>query len=616
MKTRVSCCCCGHMRTLVHRKTDFPTNEAPSPLPRRSQTVVFDSYLGPWCFSFTKTRAANSSLIPSLLVPNGFPSVVMVLLFSRKVGSFITNFVSRSSDWFVLRNVVARRESSCWRYSVTASKIGGDGDANARDVSKRSYQVVVAATRDMGIGKDGKLPWKLPSDLKFFKELTSATSDPRKKNAVLMGRKTWESIPLQFRPLPGRLNVVLTRSGRVETKLSEDVVLCGSRASALELLASSRYCPAIENVFVIGGGQLLREALNAPDCVAIHITEIEDHVDCDTFIPSIDLSVFWRWYASPPMVENSIRHSFVTYVRMRYSQLEHPASGKTADFCDASNFRSFDFLPKLILERHEEYVYLNLIQEILSSGEHKIDRRGTDILSKFSRQMRFNLRKSFPLFTTRKELLWGEIVEELLWFVSGSAGAKVPPEMIRHTWGGREHLKREGDNSEAMSKFRHRQLRARFEGAHAEYKGQGFDELLMAIDKINKRLDNALVILSVCDPSDPKVGECPPGYTFAKFYVEKGELSCRICWASADVGHGVPYYIAFYALLTCLIAHVSSFLPGDLTAVLGEAYVREGHIKPLQEQLRRYPKPFPILRVNPRKKDIDSFVEADFELTN
>lgn len=181
-----------------------------------------------------------------------------VLLFSCKVGSFITDFVSRSSDWFVLRNVVARRESSRWQYSVMASKIGGDGDANAHDVSKRSYQVVVAATRDMGIGKDGKLPWKLPSDLKFFKELTSATSDPRKKNAVLMGRKTWESIPLQFRPLPGRLNVVLTRSGRVETKLSEDVVLCGSRASALELLASSRYCPAIENVFVIGGGQLLR----------------------------------------------------------------------------------------------------------------------------------------------------------------------------------------------------------------------------------------------------------------------------------------------------------------------------------------------------------------------
>ncbi|KAK3424840.1 hypothetical protein EUGRSUZ_F01594 [Eucalyptus grandis] len=468
----------------------------------------------------------------------------MVPLFSRKVGFFITNFVSRSSNWFGLRNVVAKCGSSCWQYSVVACEIGGDGDADVHDVSKRSYQVVVAATRDMGIGKDGKLPWKLPSDLQFFKELTSTTMDPRKKNAVLMGRKTWESIPLQFRPLPGRLNVVLTRSGRLETKLSEDVVLCGSRASALELLASSRYCSAIENVFVIGGGQLLREALNAPDCVAIHITEIEDHVDCDTFIPSIDLSVFRPWYASPPMVENDYRHSFVTYVRVRDSQLEHPASGKTADFFCASNFRSFDFLPKLILERHEEFAYLNLIQEIISSGKHKIDRRGTDILSIFSRQMRFNLRKSFPLFTTRKELLWGEIVEELLWFVSGSAGAKVPPEMIGHTWGGREQLKREEDDSDAMFKFQHRQLSARIEGVCAEYKGRGFDELLMIIDKINKRLDNALVILSVCDPSDPKVEECPPGYTFAQ---------CSFLWRKENfpveyAGHLLMLVMAFHII--------------------------------------------------------------------
>ncbi|KAF9588292.1 hypothetical protein IFM89_008709 [Coptis chinensis] len=73
----------------------------------------------------------------------------------------------------------------------------------------RSYQVVVATTQTMGIGKDGKLPWNLPSDLKFFKEVTMVTPDPGKRNAVIIGRKTWESIPPEKRPLPGRLNVVL-----------------------------------------------------------------------------------------------------------------------------------------------------------------------------------------------------------------------------------------------------------------------------------------------------------------------------------------------------------------------------------------------------------------------
>ena len=133
-----------------------------------------------------------------------------------------------------------------------------NGRALVQDVPQRLFQVVVAATRHMGIGKDGTLPWKLPSDLKFFKEVTSSTSDPSKKNALIMGRKTWESIPSKNRPLPGRLNVVLTRSGSFDIATAENVIICGSMNSALELLASSPYCLSIEKVFVIGGGDVLR----------------------------------------------------------------------------------------------------------------------------------------------------------------------------------------------------------------------------------------------------------------------------------------------------------------------------------------------------------------------
>lgn len=133
-----------------------------------------------------------------------------------------------------------------------------NGTVSIHPDPQRTYQVVVAATRTMGIGKDGKLPWRLPSDLKFFKDVTMTTSDPAKKNAVIMGRKTWESIPLEHRPLPGRLSVVLTRSGSFDIATAENVLMCGSLISALELLASSPYCLSIERVFVIGGGQVLR----------------------------------------------------------------------------------------------------------------------------------------------------------------------------------------------------------------------------------------------------------------------------------------------------------------------------------------------------------------------
>ena len=136
-----------------------------------------------------------------------------------------------------------------------------NGNHNTNPDPHRTYQVVVAAAVDMGIGKDGKLPWRLPFDLKFFKDITLTTSDPVKKNAVIMGRKTWESIPLEYRPIPGCLNVVLTCSGSFDIATAENVVICGSMASALELLAASPYCLSMEKVFVIGGGQILRCAV-------------------------------------------------------------------------------------------------------------------------------------------------------------------------------------------------------------------------------------------------------------------------------------------------------------------------------------------------------------------
>lgn len=147
--------------------------------------------------------------------------------------------------------------------------VSENGNGNTQPTPKRTYQVVVVATRDMGISKDGRLPWTLPTDLKFYKDITMTTADPAKKNAVIMGRKTWESIPLECRPQPGRLNVVLTRSGSFDIATAENVVICGSMASALELLAASPYCFSIEKVFNIGGGEILRCAFDICYCITL-----------------------------------------------------------------------------------------------------------------------------------------------------------------------------------------------------------------------------------------------------------------------------------------------------------------------------------------------------------
>ncbi|GAB2267329.1 Bifunctional dihydrofolate reductase-thymidylate synthase 1 [Dionaea muscipula] len=511
-------------------------------------------------------------------------------------------------------------------FSDAASALGAGTANGAPTHLRQTYQVIVAATREMGIGKDGKLPWRLPSDLKFFKDITSNTLDPRKKNAVIMGRRTWESIPLKFRPLPGRLNVVLTRSWTTnDIGNPEDVLTCRSIDSALELLAARPYCLSIEKVFVIGGGQILREALNGASCDAVHITEIETNIECDTFIPAIDALVFQPWYASLPVVENGIRFAFVTYVRVRSNMAENGGqnNGSMMD-SKRSKFQiqDFSFLPRMIAERHEEYMYLQLVKEILSNGNLKDDRTGTGTLSKFGCQMRFNLRKSFPLLTT-KRVFWRGVVGELLWFISGSTNAKVLQDKGIHIWDGnasKSYLdsigltdREEGDLGPVYG-FQWRHFGARYTTMHADYTGQGVDQLMEVIHKIKNNPDDRRIILSAWNPSDLKLMALPPCHMSAQLYVANGELSCQMYQRSADMGLGVPFNIASYALLTCMIAHVCDLLPGDYIHVIGDAHVYSTHINPLQEQLQNLPKPFPVLKIHPEKKNIDSFVETDFKL--
>ncbi|XP_073036060.1 bifunctional dihydrofolate reductase-thymidylate synthase 1-like isoform X1 [Primulina eburnea] len=553
-------------------------------------------------------------------------------LGSLGIDFFTVASLSSFSYSFGISSAFARR-TFCRRNIVMGTdsvSCSSNGKADTQLPTQRTYQVVVAATRDMGIGKDGKLPWRLPADLKFFKEITMETSDPGRKNAVVMGRKTWESIPSQFRPLPGRLNIVLTRSASSGVATNESVITCDSVSSSLELLAKPPYCSLIEKVFLIGGGQILRDALNAPECEAIHITEIRTSIQCDTFIPPINMSVYQPWYSSSPFEELGIQYCFVTYVRLRTSILGPDISSNETS-CNGSISNSkwlkvsdFTFLPKIVFEKHEEFLYLRLVQDIIANGNGKDDRTGTGTFSKFGCQMRLNLRKSFPLLTT-KRVFWRGVVEELLWFISGSTNAKILQEKGIHIWDGnasREYLdsmglteREEGDLGPVYG-FQWRHFGARYTNMHADYTGQGFDQLLDIIDKIKNKPDDRRIILSAWNPSDLKLMALPPCHMFAQFYVANGELSCQMYQRSADMGLGVPFNIASYALLTCMIAHVCGLVPGDFIHVIGDAHVYKTHIHPLQEQLKKLPRPFPILKINTHRTDIDSFVAADFELLN
>jgi len=154
------------------------------------------------------------------------------------------------------------------------------------------FKVIVATTDNGGIGINGQLPWKNSTDMKYFKNITTQRLDERKVNAVIMGRRTFDS--LNYKPLPNRLNVCITSMNPFAAYPffgvdSKKVLFFNSLDSALKQLYQN---PNIENIFIIGGGMLYTEALKHPDCEELLVNRIKCDVECDTFFPEIDSNVF------------------------------------------------------------------------------------------------------------------------------------------------------------------------------------------------------------------------------------------------------------------------------------------------------------------------------------
>ncbi|KAI5949308.1 DFR1 [Candida jiufengensis] len=150
-----------------------------------------------------------------------------------------------------------------------------------------SISIIVAALKpSYGIGYNGTLPWRLKKEMAFFKRVTSNTINSNKRNAVIMGRKTWESIPNKFRPLPNRLNVIISRSYDKTKIVDENIIQVNSIEESINVVNKQ---DNIENIFIIGGAEIYNSFMNNADVVDnLLITEIEtendENIEMDTFL--------------------------------------------------------------------------------------------------------------------------------------------------------------------------------------------------------------------------------------------------------------------------------------------------------------------------------------------
>ncbi len=139
--------------------------------------------------------------------------------------------------------------------------------------------LIAAVDQNFGIGKNSDLPWRIKDDMLFFQNTTSKTKNPDKQNIVIMGRRTWESIPEKHRPLSNRKNIILTRQTDYQ---ATGATIANSFEAALNLADDS-----IESIFVMGGGKIYHETISHPKITGVYLTHIESAYDCDTFFPQL-----------------------------------------------------------------------------------------------------------------------------------------------------------------------------------------------------------------------------------------------------------------------------------------------------------------------------------------
>lgn len=324
----------------------------------------------------------------------------------------------------------------------------------------------------------------------------------------------------------------------------------------------------------------------------------------------------------------------------------HGRSSRRVSIGQTGTYPTHAFLPPLLspLYALPFAVFTLNLGVVLRELTPSLSRTGTGTYSIFApRPLKFTLSADdgtpvLPLLTTKRVFLRA-VVAELLWFVAGSTSSLELSEAGVKIWdgnGSREFLDSVGLGHRAVGDlgpvygFQWRHFGAEYVDAQTDYTGQGVDQLADVIHKLRNNPYDRRIIMSAWNPADLKKMALPPCHMFAQFYVSypraargegegedkekpRGRLHCQLYQRSCDMGLGVPFNIASYALLTHMLAHVCDLVPGSLTHVMGDAHVYSDHVEALRVQLEREPRPFPTLEITREKGcSVDGWKAEEF----
>ncbi len=522
------------------------------------------------------------------------------------------------------------------------------------------FNLIVACDSKRGIALNGNIPWKIPEDMKHFKEITTKVPNDHYFdyiNMVVMGRKTWDSLPDKFKPLPNRLNVILTSQPKesISHYENENVRVISDFEQIYETFNLNNNLKheftssivkhrKIYEIFVIGGGSLYQLALASPYCKTIYLTEIYNDFKCDIQFPNFPI-INYKSSFNIPEFTNNPRIKDIESDDIPISLINSQDGYKLVEVSDIKEIKDSNETVKPIYYRflkyqhatrtlnlvewknNEEEKYLETMKDILLNGIERIDRTlvGTYFLPGVC--LKFDISKNFPISTTKKIVLrW--VFEELKLYLTGKTDSKILSDQGINIWDGntsRQFLDKrglsnypEGDMGETYG-FNFRHFGGQYKDCKTDYDSSvGYDQVSNVIHLLKTDPTSRRIIINLWNPATQHKAALPSCLFYYQFCVDpnKKQLHCIIHLRSSDYFLANNWNTCTGTLLTHMLCNLEGIdlTPGTLTVVVSDAHLYKTHIQQVCHNLIRQPYPYPILKVKSKKSDITDFTFKDFEL--
>ncbi len=282
------------------------------------------------------------------------------------------------------------------------------------------------------------------------------------------------------------------------------------------------------------------------------------------------------------------------------------------------------------MSRHPEYQYLDLVQQVLTSGDRRVDRTGVGTLSLFGALTRFDLADSVPVLTT-KRVYWKTAVKEMLWFLTGQTNIRsLLRENVRiwTDWPLARYRKATGEAVDQET-FERRIIEdeafARRWGELGPVYGKQWrrwlgpdgrehDQIATLIATLRSNPTSRRMLFHAWNVAEIDQMALPPCHMVYQYHVANGRLSCLLFQRSVDLVLGAPFNWAAASALLLMLAQQCDLAPGEFVWVGGDVHIYTNHVEPARLQLAREPRPFPRMRLTRRPPCLDDYRIEDFEL--